>query len=352
MLYINGRFLSQEITGLQRYAIEVVRAIDKLAKDIKIKLVIPPKTKHDLSLANIETVRTRTGRGHFWEQFVLPLYVKNDILINLTLSAPLRTKNIIVVHDLAEFREPKWYTKKFLAYYRILRPLLINKAARVITVSNFSKQEIIDLFKTEESKINVIYEGKEHILNAQTDSSILKKLNIDNHSFILSVGSLNPRKNFRKLIDAYLSLKLNGYKLVIVGGENKKAFANSGNFERNNSVIFTGSIPDEQLKALYLNAAMFVCPSLYEGYGLPVLEAMACKCPVVASDIPSFREIFQSSAFYVDPNSQESISTGISRVLSEKELRDRLIKEGLERAGLCSWDNTARDFINVLKKYN
>jgi len=346
MIIINSRFLTQKITGTQRFAIEISLQLKKLIPDITF---IAPKSITHKDVAkklNVKIIGTNTR--HIWEQIDFPLYLKrqgNPLLINLVNTAPLLyEKQIVTIHDLAFLRHPEWFSRKFYLFYRILIPQIAKKSRKIITVSNFSKTEIIDLFNIPSEKIEVINNGvpKKFFYNP-----LIKKENI-----ILAVSSLDPRKNFKNLILAFKKLKLKKYKLLIVGSKNK-VFSNQEIEQLINetpNIKFTGYVSDEKLINLYQKAKVFVYPSLYEGFGLPPLEAMACGTPVVVSNVASLPEVCGDAAYYINPYDVNDIIRGIETVLKDENLQKKLIQKGLERVKLFSWEKSAEKLAEIVER--
>ncbi len=346
MIVVNSRFLTQKITGTQRFAIEISKRL--MDKDLDITFVSPQNIIQQ-ELGNKLKVK-KIGRLtiHLWEQIELRKYLKKNnypLLLNFVNTAPMFYKNqIVTIHDLSFLRYPKWFSKKIHLAYKYLIPNIAKYSRKIITVSQFSKREIKELLNIEEKKIEVIY-------NAVSDSFKYDN-NVPKENFILTVSSLGPRKNFKNLILAFKKLKLNNYKLLIVGNQNKAflytELRNLIKDEKN--VEFTGYVSDEKLINLYQRAKIFVYPSFYEGFGIPPLEAMACGTPVVVSKAASLPEVCGDAAYYVDPYDIDSIAKGMEAVLTDEKLQKELIKKGLERVKLFSWEKSARKVLNIIKE--
>lgn len=352
MIFVNSRFLTQKISGVQRYAIDISKHLKKLSHEL---IFISPRNIIHRELADIlKAVEYGTLKGHLWEQIELPKYLRennNPLLINLANTAPISYKNqIITICDLSFLKNPKWFSKKFYFYYKFLIPELIKKSLKIITISKFSKDEIIKFLDVPESKIKVIYCGISEeffsSLDASTEISKTKK------KYILTVSSLNPRKNLKQLIIAFKRLNLTDCQLIIVGAEYNIFSRNDlkNLTGKNRNIIFKGYISDNELRSLYQRAILFVFPSYYEGFGLPPLEAMACGCPVVVSNVASLPEVCGDAAYYVDPYSVESIAEGMYKVLTDEALRQSLIQKGLERAKLFSWERSAKEHLRIFEE--
>ncbi|MES2354984.1 MAG: glycosyltransferase family 1 protein [Pseudomonadota bacterium] len=346
---INGRFLTQSVTGVQRYAIELIRALDSLLASGEIdsaryavQIIAPPGAR-DLGVRHILVRHAGVLRGHLWEQLELPWLARNSLLVNLCNTAPIAKVNqVVTIHDAAVRAVPEAYSRMFRAWYRLLLPCIARMSKRVLTVSQFSKSELVGWLPLSEQKCVVISEGKEHIESVKSDNGVLTRFGLTEKPFVLAVSSLSPNKNFRAIVEALQWLGDAQFDLVIAGGTNPRIFA--GNAQSlPNFVKHVGYVSDGELKALYEHASCFVYPSLYEGFGLPPLEAMACGCPVIVSNRASLPEVCGDAALYCDARDPRSIADQIVRLMGDSELRANLRQRGLERASGFSWKRCARE---------
>lgn len=341
MIYINARFLTQRITGVQRYAIEISKRIKKIHPQIKF---LSPGNIINEHIANeLEVITIGNNKGHLWEQYDLPNYLKKNgspTLLNLCNTGPLFYKNTIVtIHDLAFLENPSWFSKSFYWFYKTLIPQLAKKAKKIITVSEFSKDEIVRKLNVNPLKVEIIYNAVNILFSTYEDKR--------RDDFLLYVGSKDPRKNMPRLIAAARSLPHN-YRILIVGGA-AKSFAESISCDTKN-IEFRGYVSDEELLDLYSRAKAFVYPSLYEGFGIPPLEAQAMGVPVLISEIDVFKEVFRDSALYCDPCSIESIAKGLNKIigLSESQKKE-LLQKAKNNVDRFSWDQSALKLIKILK---
>jgi glycosyltransferase involved in cell wall biosynthesis len=355
-IVINGRFLTQRITGVQRFALELVKVLDKLLEidDIRLRfelvIMTPQNIINDINLKNIKVIPVGKLKGHLWEQFELPFYSRHGFLVNLCNTGPLlKRKQIVTIHDAAVYSRPEGFTKAFIYWYKLLFKILSLIAYRIVTVSQFSKKELLHYLRTKPNRIRVVSEGWEHIQEKHSDLNVFQKHNISPKKYILAVSSLNPNKNFQGIVKAIECLGDIGTDIVIAGGTNPKIFSSS-NDSLPNSVKYIGYVTDEELKALYEGAIGFIYPSFYEGFGLPPLEAMACGCPVIVSNIASLPEVCGDAALYVDPYNPKDIATKIRILLSDDNLREELSRKGLERAKLFSWEKCAKEIIKIIEE--
>ena len=348
MLIINARFLTQNITGVQRFAIEISKQINKLYGD-DIQFVSPKNIIHK-NLAkelNVKVIGNKTG--HFWEQLDLPKYLKQNgspLLLNLANTAPLFYKNkIVTVHDIAYERFPQTFDWKFRWFYKLLIPNIIKRSKHTITVSKFSKSEIIEFYGTNKDDISVIYNSVSDIFKNVEDKK--------DDKYILAVSSLNYQKNFHSLIKAFNLLENQDILLYLVGSINKN-FANLElikDIEMNPNIIFKGRVDDEELISIYSSALAFVYPSLYEGFGIPPLEAQSCGTPVICSNAASLPEVGGTdSVLYIDPYDVNDIKEKIETLINDEAVQKELIEKGFENIKRFSWEESAKKIIKISKR--
>jgi glycosyltransferase involved in cell wall biosynthesis len=346
-LYINARFLTQPFSGVQRVGWELAKRL--VQRNSAFKLISPQKRywKRAWEYGKIDCIGK--NKGVFWEQIELPLYLKKKrpLLINPGNTAPLLyDKNIVINHGLSWKRVPEAFSLKFRLWYDFIIPKVLKRASLILTVSEFCKGELIEEYKISEDKIKVLYPGI---------SEVFKPLNIEKKNFILFVGNLQPYKNLQALIKAFCILKDRGYdiELWLAGSEDKRIFRDFYFGEVKESlqkdIKFLGFKDDEELVRLYNQAICLVLPSLYETFGLPVVEAMSCGCPVVVSDLPVFKEIVGDSAIYVNPHDPEEIAFYLGEIISSESQRKVLAQKGMERVKRFNWEITVDNFINSLK---
>lgn len=353
-IYINGKFLSQSVSGVQRYAIELIYEMDRLLGkefyDDRYKFILfyPKNRRYTLNLQCIEQRCVGFLSGHAWEQIELPLYAWNGFLLNLGNVAPLiKNRQIVTIHDAAVFACPQGFSFLFRTWYKLIYFVLSHKLKNIVTVSNFSKDELIRLCNFRKDCIHVIYSGIEHIFNSRPDEKILSKYKLKERPYVLVVASMNPNKNFKLIIEAAKLCKDEKFHFIVVGGSNSYVFADTL-FEDSQHVKHIGYVSDEELAALYCNAACFIFPSLYEGFGFPPLEAMAHGCPVIVSPLASLPEICADSALYCDPYNPQELVEKVKLILENNAARDELIKKGDLRINHFSWKRCAESFLNII----
>lgn len=345
-LFINGRFLSQDVTGVQRYARETIGALDALLCDglaapheVRVSILAPHDAADLPRLQRITLRRVGRLRGHAWEQLELPLHARNGLLLNLCNTAPLaRTRQIATLHDAAVHAVPHAYRFAFRAWYALLFGVAGRLSRRVVTVSEFSRDELARHVGLDRRDIAVVTEGKEHILAVPSDRGVIERHGLARRPFVLAVSSMSPHKNFAAVVRAVELLGDASFDVVVAGGAHPRIFAGAA---LPANVKHVGYVSDGELRALYEQAACFVYPSIYEGFGLPPLEAMACGCPVIVAQAASLPEVCGNAALYCDPHAATDIAAQIRRLVDDVALRDSLRRRGHLRAAQFTWRRCA-----------
>ncbi len=357
MIAINGRFLSQKITGIQRYALEVSLRLKRFRP--RASVFAPSRIELVDAALELEADVLSPFQGHPWEQVTLPLRCRGEgepLLVSFSGIGPVFYGNKVqTIHDVAFLPHPEWFSRSYAMLYRLLFGRSARNSRHIITVSEFSKEEIVRHLNIPEEKITVIHgAAKESFTPGEPDRELLRFKGID-RPFILGLGSLEPRKNFRKLLEAYGTLAGGTNReldLVIVGGS-YQAFRDAGldleDVRGPGRVILPGYLDDREVINLYRAAEIFVFPSLYEGFGLPPLEAMACGTPVVAAKRASIPEVCGDAALYCDPEDPDSIAEGMMTLLDDTGLRSDMKVRGERRASLFTFDETARRVDELIR---
>ncbi len=347
-IFINARFLTQPITGVQRYAIEMSRHLRSMLPDAVF--ICPPHIIQTDVAKELNAVPIGRLNSHLWEQIDLPLYLKRHkkaFLVNLCNTGPLLYNNqVVTIHDLAFMVNPTWFSRSFRTLYTFLIPRLARRSKHIITVSEHSKNDISRMLSIPAGKISVLKGSY-----APCFTSTASAIDITREQpYILAVSSLDPRKNFKSLVAAFNSLQTQGVRLLIAGSQNK-VFADptlKQLIEQNPATTFSGYVSDQELADLYRNALFFVYPSLYEGFGLPPLEAMACGCPVIASNSTSLPEICGPASHYIDPNDVHNIAEGMRLLLNDAAYRSTLSAKGTEWIKNYSWKRSAEQLTSII----
>lgn len=355
-IVINGRFLTQSITGVQRYARELVQALDVLLDskpEVRVTVVSPRISKAPPPWRNIEIRQVGYLQGHAWEQLELPWYSRGKTLFCPGNTAPLISllggqRVIVTVHDLSYKYFPEAYRPAFRLWYGFIIPLVLRRARSVITVSETERRAIIARYPAAAPRLNAIPNGG--LPPSLSNEATTFTEHSDN--CILYVGSLSKRKNFPRLFDAACQLaRTRGFNFVFVGNASKSLATPMFKIPADiaSRITFVGTIDDTAaLISYYRKATCFIFPSLYESSGLPPIEAMACGCPVIASDIPALRERCGDAALYCNPQEVDSIVAEIERIMNDVQLRVELKALGYQRAQMFTWERCASQTLHLL----
>jgi glycosyltransferase involved in cell wall biosynthesis len=277
-------------------------------------------------------------RGHLWEQIDLPKAQKtmgNPLLLNLSSTSPIFTNNQIVSHhDITYIKHPEAYAWSFIVLYRFLVPRFLRHSRAVITVSEFSKQEISSFWNIPPDKFTVVQCAAGRIFTPDI------QLKTEAMPYFLAVASHAAHKNLAFLIDAFLKLKTECHLKIVGGGSN--SFSYHQYTVSDPRIEFLGRVDDDIMLSLLRGAKALVFPSLYEGFGIPPLEAQACGTPVIASNIPTTREVLMNSAEFFDPYNIESLMLAMEKIDRDIKLCYRLSKAGIENAKRYSWRISAK----------
>lgn len=337
---LNARFYSHVPTGMQRYGIEMADRLGDLLD------VVRPSSP------------LRGAKGHLWEQFYLPAASGNRLLWSPNNTGPLAvSRQICTMHDIIPVEHPEWFNTRFAAWYKYLLPRLCHRVRHLIAVSQFTKDRLVERFGVNADNITVVWNGVDSQFRPRTTDEIAEvrlALGIESPRYLLSLGSLEPRKNLPRLLAAWSRLKAElpaDLSLVVTGSKGAPlVFKDSGISRIPDGVHFTGYARQEHLPALYSGALALVYPSLYEGFGLPPLEAMACGTPVITSNTTSLPEITAGAALLVDPLNEDDIAAAILRMVREEDLRRSLSARSLAHASRWTWDAAAAATRKVLEE--
>jgi glycosyltransferase involved in cell wall biosynthesis len=354
---IDGRMIGEKMHGIARYTINILKNILNIDKTNRYTLLITDKYpyKNDILADNLSYLSMKSHFVSLSEPFELYNVIKNqkyDIFHSPSFIPPFYSRRpfIMTLHDMNHLINSGLSRRM---YYKFIISPYVRKAKRIITVSELSKSEICRAFGLENKRVLVIYNGVEERFRPVEYGNldgIKKRYNLP-EKFILSIGNERAYKNIKTLLKA-MNKVVKEYSLVLnlyPEGSIEKETIQSGLADR---VHFIGHVDDRDLPLIYNAASVFVFVSLNEGFGLPPLEAMASGCPAVVSNTSSLPEICGDGAYYVDPNDEISISSGINKVIQDLELRSTLIRKGLGRAKLFSWERAARQLLSLYQEGN
>ncbi|MDP4004395.1 glycosyltransferase [Methylobacterium sp. NEAU K] len=351
---INGRFLTQPMTGVQRYALNVTRAISQAlaARGETAPLLAPPLAADPKLDGTPLNIVGRSG-GQVWEQVVLPRAWSGRML-NLCNTAPaFKADQVVCIHDANVFLAPESYGASFRLFYKTLQPLLARRAARIATVSTFSAEQIARHLSLNTSDIAVLPNGHEHVLAwdpaqaTRAPAALRRSPDGTERPFVLALGSRARHKNLGLLFGMAPELASLGVDLVVAGGQ-------SGIFapevlQRSDNVQHLGFVTDHDLAYLLERALCLAFPSLTEGFGLPALEAMARGCPVISTDRASLPEICGDAALLAPPDQPQQWMAHVRALLASPALREHLIERGRGQAALFSWADTAQGYLDLMR---
>ena len=339
-LVVNVRVLSSVLTGVQRYTLELLSRFGSRVR------TVAPKGRLD------------GVRGHLWEQVVLPRHLEGELLFSPSNTGPLTVaRQVVTVHDVVPLDHPEWLNPRFAAWYRFLVPRLVRRVRRVTTISEFTRTRLLERTGVDPEKIVVIPNGVDARFHPRSEEEVGKvrdALGIPTEHYVLSLGSLEPRKNLHRLLQAWERVQAEIPQevwLVLAGAKGKPLVFRDISFDRlPPRVYLTGRVPDEYLPALYSGALAFAYVSVYEGFGLPPLEAMASGTPPLTGNRTALPEVVGDAGLMVDPYDVEAIAWGLKRLVEDSVLLEELRRKGLERANQFSWDKTADLTWKVLQE--
>lgn len=357
-----------EKVGIGEYAYELLTQFHKShppagGSNLKFQIYLKERPRNDMPTPtpnfSYKIVRPRK----LWTRIGLPvkLFTENsrpDIFFTPTHYGPRFSPvpTAISIMDLSYIHFPQLFKKNDLYQLKNWTKLSAKKAKKIFTISEFSKNDIIKTYGVSKENVVVTYPGIKQDLGLKIKDlsmeDLYKKFGIKGE-YILFVGTLQPRKNIVKLIEAFAKLKEDKLELVIVGKRGwlyEDILSAPQKFDVSERVKFLDFVSDDDLANLYKNALCFVLPSLYEGFGLPVLEAMKNGCPVLISNVSSLPEAGGDAAIYFDPRNADEISKAIKRVIEDKNLRDEMVKKGYAQVKKFSWEKTARQTLKVLEE--
>ena len=355
-------------TGIARYTYEIALRLPKFMPQtpfcynygyISKKLHYSKKSNKtvDAKIVNIPLIKKA---GKFILAQINRLYPYRYDLYwqpNFIPSPNIKTDCLITtIHDLSFIHYPEYHPKERVLYFEKNLPNAIENSQRIITGSHYTKKELVKELGINPQKIDVIYHAVDHdIFNASFNpkcETVKRELNLPKN-YILFVGSIEPRKNLKNLLQAYVNLPKHLKKsipLLLVG------FTGWNNEEimqiiKKEQILYLGYVDDQTLSCLYKTATLFVYPSIYEGFGIPPLEAMACGTPVIVSNSSSLPEACGDAALYIDPNDEVDLRKSIEKVLEDKNLQQQMIKKGIEHCANFTWDRSAKKHAEVFKPF-
>lgn len=352
--------------GVSVYTLSLLSYFKKWSdQTTQFKIFLKTKPK-DFMPSETDFFKYVIVKGNFlWSQLFLPLnlYLKDKVDVFFSPAhysprfCPIPT--VVTIHDLSYFIYPEEFLKKDLYQLKNWTKYSIEKSRKIIAVSKTTKKDLMKFYNIPEEKIEVVYNGFEKQSNNKTEAVLeenhpSKTASVNKKKYLLFVGTIQPRKNLSVLLKAFAELIKTKpeFKLVITGKKGwlyEQTFQKVKDLKLEQKVIFTDHVSDNELTKLYKNAFCLVMPSLYEGFGIPLLEAMANNCPVISSFASSLPEVGGEACLYFDPNNSDDLLDKINELIDNNQLRQELINKGKERVKLFSWKKTALKTLNVIK---
>ncbi len=368
-IWIDGYEANQpNRVGSGQYAFEILKNLEKINSDNEYTVLIPTPPRNDLPKERTNWKYRVLKPNKLWTRIALPLALytsknKPDVFFSPTHYIPRFSpvKRVCAIFDLAYLHFPEMFNQRDLYQLKNWTKYSIENSYKILAISEFTTQDIVENYKVSQEKIMVTPLGYDSarftVHSSQYTDKAKKKYGIEG-DYIIYIGTIQPRKNLVRLIEAFSKLTPSfDVKLVIVGkttGPGRQGWKYEDilnapkQFGVEGRVIFTGFAPTDDLPPLLSGSKLFVLPSLWEGFGIPVLEAMACGTPVVVSNVSSLPEVAGDAGTFIDPYSVDSIKEGIEGLLKDEKLRQKKIQLGLERVNKFSWENCARKTLETL----
>lgn len=375
-ILIDAIGISKQTDGIGRYSLALLQALSQIDNKNKYTILVQNSLKqtHPVftlrSKPNFSLIKMNIPSVGPKKQIGFPLILKSkhihcDLLHSLNSELPIfyNGKSVVTIHDLKYIKYPHFLrdlSKLKSKYLKYVIRKSCQKATRVIADSESTKKDIINLFRIPEKKIKVIYLATDFrtfsFANKRSNKEILKQYSIKKPYF-LYIGVKRPHKNLEGLIESFVEFKQKydkwDTKLVIAGkkySNYKDYLIKAKQLNIDNEIFFLGFVPDENLKALYSEAEIFLLVSFYEGFGMPILEAMECGTSVITSNISSMSEVAGDAALLIDPYNPQEIAEKMNNIVSNKDLRRKLIEKGFKRVKEFSWKKTARRTLGVYEE--
>ena len=350
-IIINGSFLCRNLTGIERFSLEICKRLDSLDKNSLFELYVPKDAKFIPELSNLKITISQSNLKKFplWDHFTFPSYVKKQKGISLDFAnlTSLFHPGLVFIHDIyaklypQDFTSPKDKLRRF--YMCWMYKHAVKKGKHIFTVSEFCKNQIIEIYKVDSKNITVIPNGWDHFKSINEDESVLKAFpQLHKQKFYFTLGSLQKRKNLIWLVKY---AKNHTEEIFAISGKAINGMVSNeiSSLESLSNIVLLGYVSDEQVKALMKNCKAFIFPSYYEGFGIPPLEALSVGSKIVVSDIPCFKEIYKASAYYIDPNNP---NVNLSDLLKTQ------VSSAEELLNYYTYDNAAKKLYNTLININ
>lgn len=323
----------------------------ELHQKISFQIICPRNSKHEVRAGNLPHVQFGRSTGQLWEQFELPRSDYGDLLVNLCNLSPLVTRNAVtMIMDAQVYLTPDSYSKAFETWYKFALPRIGRRARKILTISQYSAEQLAAFNVAPLEKIEVVHCGVDHILERASDRSTIDALNLSDGSFFLALANTQAHKNIGVLFAAFQDPRLSEQTLLLFGGATKEDFEASG-IQVPNNVIFAGRVSDEQLRSLMEASRALLFPSKTEGFGLPPLEAMMLGTPAVCAVAGALPEVCGEPSFYADANAPAEWADAIHKIASSSESDyAEIAKASVEQASKFTWRAGGEILLNEIMK--
>ena len=356
--------LDIQYAGVHVYTREIIRAVTSLDKNNEYILIRPEsKNQYDgvkeIIVPLSEKIPMHRGMRQYGAIPSAARKLNPDIVIEPghfgPFFLPKKVKRVTVIHDITPVIMPDYHIFMSRLFHKLFLPGILKRANHIITNSEYTKSDVVTHYPITKDKTTAILLGKDENFKPDNNDGFLKKYNIQKPYF-LYVGTLEPRKNLSRLISAFEQLVDNGicnHQLVLAGKKGWKIddlYTQIENSSAKNNIILPGFVDKEDLAALYTHADIFVYPSYYEGFGLPILEAMSCGVPVITSNTSSLPEVGGDAALYFDPMSIQDLYETLSKLITNENLMLEMKQKGLERSKQFSWEKAGKETIALFEQ--
>lgn len=351
-LIINGKFLTVPMTGVHRVAGELANALADLSAERGLagtELWLPRDGAERAGAIRLPCRVINPLRGILWEQLTLPIAARGQLLLNLCNIAPVAATNAVtMIHDAQVTLTPKSYSRGFAAWYRLVQPLIGKRHRHILTVSDYSKKQLVSAGLATPDKISVVHNGVDHIVSVAAEPGIVDRLGLRRRGYAVALASTQPHKNIRLLLRAFADPSMSGLKLVLIGGGDASAFDSFDPTVRRN-VIFAGRVSDGELRALYESALCVAFPSTTEGFGLPPIEAMRVGCPAIVAPCGALPEVCGEAAIYADPTAPRAWAKALLDLAAHEDAWLHRSRVSVAHASQFTWRRAAERVLEVLE---
>lgn len=358
-IVFNGKFLTASPTGVHRVAEELIIALDGLldrnaAGVMPMSVIAPQGAMRALDLSHIGVRHQGALSGKLknipWEQVNLPLLTRDTLLLNLCNLGPVWHRNLItMIHDAQVYLTPDSYSAGFRAWYRLMLPMLGKRSSRILTVSEYSKTQLVKYGVASADKIVVIHNGCDQVLRVVPDQDFVARSGLTKGRFVLALANTQAHKNIQVLLKAFAAPELQDMTLVLFGAATRSDFERRG-LKVPDNVQFVGRVSDEQLSGLMREACALACPSLTEGFGLPPLEAMRLGCPAIIAPCGALPEVCGDAALQADAHDARQWVNHIRHLADNPEFSTLVSQRSIAQATPFTWEAAAQRLLAVINE--